>query len=355
MNDFSRRLLVLLGATLFLQTVHAEVAETAAIRFLSQAEAEDAILDDSAEPYFERLEPLEMKAKVGHALKSTSLEDQREECRALYRDAVEEFTPKEKAALTWYVEQIQPVLQRDYPLFAKTPWSFMKVSPFLEGGLPHTRGEQIILSPLLLRTMIQMDSSERKESLSEFGEMLVHEQMHVFQRSHPAMFVELYRDFWEFEHIQVIEPDPWLKKHQLTNPDAVECNWIFPLRKGGTTRWIWPLVIFKDTSGIPKMPQDFRRVAIELEKTEDGFTIEKNEAGDPVVTDLLSIPDYAKNFPGTTDIYHPNEASADLFALIFVYDAWVSKSSITDGERNQWEKKYGELREWFRAHLQNDP
>ncbi len=325
------------------------------IHFLTKAEAQQAIVDDSREPYFCELQPLEIVAKTGSPTSGATLEEQREDCRQRYKAAVMEFSPQEEIALSWYVKKLYPPLAQHYPLFAAMPWSFIKVNPALEGGLPHTRGGNIVLSSHVLEAIVDFLSHEPgSTSITTVSDLLIHEQTHVFQRMHRQLFASLYHDFWGFQSVPPILPDPWLTKRHLTNPDAVECNWIFPI-PGKEPRWIWPLVILGETNGIPRMPQDFRTVGVELDKTDDGFMIRKSESGEPVVTELLSIPEYRRLFPDTMDIYHPNEASADLFAKIYMYDAWIPKKTLTPDEQAKWEQEYGPLRQWFQTHFQNAP
>ena len=51
------------------------------------------------------------------------------------------------------MEKIEPAVHDDYPAFAQTPWSFLKVYDRIEGGLPHTRGPHITYSERVCRRL----------------------------------------------------------------------------------------------------------------------------------------------------------------------------------------------------------
>ena len=54
----------------------------------------------------------------------------------------------------------------------------------------------------------------------------------------------------------------------------------------------------------------------------------------------------------STNIYHPHEVAADLFAKLVLYDTYRSKW-LNDSQRAAQEKTFGPLREWFRKNLGN--
>jgi hypothetical protein len=304
-----------------------------------------------------------MSAKTGALIAGRTLEEQRAECRRRYRAGAGQFTEPEQAALRALVAKIQPAVHDDYPAFAQTPWSFLKVADRIEGGLPHTRGPHIILSERACRGLCSPGprGSPDRSALAT----LLHEQMHVFQRAHPQRFDSLYTRQWRFLKADSITGCPWLVEHHLANPDALDCRWVFPIRQPWGTRYIWPLVVFGDGPGagagqnaeetsrpvLKGMPQDFQMLAIEVEKTDGGFRVRQQSDGRPVAEDLLGVRPYREVFSPTTNIYHPHEASADLFAMLVVWDHFVPKGVISEQHRKQFDKLLGPLRTWFRANL----
>ena len=82
----------------------------------------------------------------------------------------------------------------------------------------------------------------------------------------------------------------------------------------------------------------------------DGFRVQQSPDGQPKYSQLMSVRAYREVFPLlTTNIYHPHEASADLFAKLVLFDSYLS----ADGRRAAAEKErsFGPLRDWFRRNL----
>ena len=130
------------------------------------------------------MQPLEMETKTSQPLKAGSLAEQRAECRRRYQAGVAEFTEDEKSTLRHLIAILDPAVRKDYPLFADTPWNFLKVSNRIEGGLPHTRGKHIVLAEGLCRWLVGNAGSRGRRPPPEFARLLLlHEQMHVFQRA----------------------------------------------------------------------------------------------------------------------------------------------------------------------------
>ncbi|HXE53850.1 MAG TPA: hypothetical protein VN541_12585, partial [Tepidisphaeraceae bacterium] len=192
--------------------------------FLGGDAARKAIVDESVEPYFSLLQPMDMTAKTGRPIVGSTIEQQRDECRGRYADAVREFTEEEKDGIRWYLDRIVPEAAKDFPRLARTPWSFIKVSGTIEGGLPHTRGQHIILPETLVAQLVRPTATRDPEwlALANFGEMLIHEQTHVIQRKRKAEFAKFYEQVWGFQHARSIETGDWLTVHQVLDPDGVD-------------------------------------------------------------------------------------------------------------------------------------
>jgi hypothetical protein len=178
-------------------------------------------------------------------------------------------------------------------------------------------------------------------------ELLLHEQMHVVQRANPELFDSLYTNQWGFIRAKSIKSCPWIVEHQLLNPDAVDCSWVFPIRRGDQTRYIWPLCSLSDGPGPKRMRADFSMLAFYVAPDGDGYRVELDGDGRPKYSELLSVRDYRSVFSPSTNIYHPNEAAADLFAKLVLYDAYRS-DRMGASQRAAEEKTFGPLREWFK-------
>ena len=177
--------LVLTAASLLAQ----ESARPVPAAFLDETAARAAIVDDSLAPYFIQFQPMEMSAKTGSPIPKGSIEQQRAETRKRYQAGVRAFTTAETDVIRRTLNRIQPVLAKEYPLVAATPWRFMKLSDSIEGGLPHTRGRHIVLSERILHAIVQNAALPPERMADLFViDVLVHEQIHVVQRLHPGLF-----------------------------------------------------------------------------------------------------------------------------------------------------------------------
>lgn len=322
------------------------------ITFLSKKEAANAIVDEQIEPYFSTLQPMEMAAKTGQPLPDVDLKRQRAICRERYVEAVAAFTDEERETLRWYVRRLHPHLREHYPAFAALPWRFLKVEPHIEGGLPHTRGRCIVFSAPVLHSLGQCRvGMPEPVALIQVGQLLVHEQLHVLQRLHPETFASLYRDEWGFVKAERIEGCAWLERHHLANPDGVDCRWVYPIAGEDGTRYILPLVVFGEGEGLKRMPADFEMLAVRVDPMEGGFRVRQAEDGRPVSRPLMQVPEYRRRFLSSQNIYHPNEAAADLFATMVVFDAFGKSAGFPTVARENLKQRFAPLRIWFHRHL----
>lgn len=314
-------------------------------RFLTAKEAAEAIVDESAEPYFSILQPLEIVAKTGEPLTQTALAAQRDECRRRYRDAVREFTDDEKAALTDTTAKVRAALGEAYPLFARTPWSFLKVSGSIEGGMPHTRGAHIVLSERLAAQFAQVRGRGLDPAKTGLAETLVHEQCHVVERARPALFADLYEKTWGLIRSKGLASTPWLERHQIVNPDGPDVGWVFPAKEGAAVRYWQPNVLLKEGVDRPRMPRDFVLVGIALDKKGDGFVPRSGKDGKAETTPLDEIPAWQATFGHVPENFHPNETFAVLFS-------WLAmKEHVAPGSRKHDDVDFTKLRDWCRKNF----
>ena len=314
------------------------------ISFADLAAGRAAIVDDPA--YFDRLQPMEMETKTGLPLEAGTLAEKRAECRRRYQLAVREFTTDDQAALRDAVKQVDELVRKDYPRFADTPWNFLKVANTIEGGFPHTRGKHIIFAEGVCRGIAAQSRAGKGRPLGTI-ELLLHEQTHVVQRANPELFDSLYTGQWGFIRAKSIKTCPWIVEHQLINPDAVDCPWIFPIHRGDQTRYIWPLCSLSDGPGPKRMQNDFSMLAFYVVPDGEGYRAELDGDGRPKYSDLLSVRDFCRVLSPSTNIYHPHEAAADLFAKLVLFDAYRSQR-LGASQRAKEEKTFGPLRVYFR-------
>lgn len=329
------------------------------VEFLAPDRARAALVDETNDPYFKLLQPLEMSAKTGRLITGDTLDQQRDQCRRRYQQAVLEFTPQEKQAIETLVSRMAPSLAKPFPLFAETPWSFIKIAPQIEGGNCFTRGRHIVLAAPVLEAMLDQNTKGMPEwaAFVQSGELLLHEQLHVVQRQHPERFAKMYIEFWGFRHADKIDGADWLTDHQLLDPDATDTRWVYSLKDGQRTRWIWPLPIIGDVRGTggPSFA-DMQMVAVALEPAGDvsgAFRPKVAPNGNPMTDGLRNFPQFTAKFAPSPNVYHPNEAAADLFAHIAVVEDILPDKAPPEAKAalERGKNAFKPTRDWFEKIL----
>ncbi len=311
---------VLAALALLPVSVHSEEATKVSVTFLDRAAAATAIVDEKPEPYFSVLQPFEMIAKTGGKVTAKDLSDQRNECRKIYQASVHEFTEEEKTAIRDTVVRIHDALKEQYPLFAETPWSFLKLDRSIEGGMAHTRGAHIVIPDSVARKFVDARAHGVDPLRSSLSRKLVHEQSHVVQRAHPDLFAEFYTQTWGFLRAKKLPSCPWLDKVQIVNPDGADVGWVFPAKDAGATTYYQPLVVLRDGVTAPRMPQDFETIGLVMEKKGDSFALRIGKDGKPAMCPLDGIPPWQAAFGDVEENFHPNEIFAVLFSNLVMKD-----------------------------------
>jgi hypothetical protein len=318
-------------------------AASASVECLSGEAARIAFVADKSEPYFSLLQPREMAAKTGAPVAAGTLQRQRARVRSTYRGAVLDCTPEDLKGLEGYIAIIDAAVKPIYPGLVALPWRIVKVKNNIEGGLPHTRANVIIFSESVLKSIAL--SARKQQWDPGYMNLLIHEQVHVIQRVKPKEFATLYEQQWGFRKVSTIRgAEGWLASHQIVNPDAPDVMWVWPVP--GTTRVIWPRVIFAGESATPTMPDDFLMVSIELLATADSYAVAADNKDVPRFQNLSDESAYMKKFPGVTSLYHPNEIAADYLSDLALWDCLMDKNNATPEERTAVEERFKPIRMW---------
>lgn len=196
------------------------------------------------------------------------------------------------------------------PLMARTPFTFIKAG--IEGGLPHTRGACIVVSPRMTQILARMGGLGGK-ALDQAANLLIHEQTHVLEREHPALFAQLFTEIFGFRAMASVPDSTWLAERRVVNPDGPGLGWAFPVPDGKRVRWIRPDLLIGELDH-PRMPQDFRPIAVDLTEKDGTFALALDDQGQPKTEPLDSVAAYRQAFPGVEENFHPNEIAAVLFS-----------------------------------------
>ena len=200
------------------------------INFLTPIQAKKAILDETFEPYFSKLQAREITTFVQQQ-SPIKIDSARKFARKKFSSAVMEFSEKEKKILSFVVKKTNDwLLQNKINLMARQPWRFIKIQNWLCGGFAHTRGTYIILSQAYLDRLSanwseKMDKKNEVKLVTSLGGLLVHEQMHSLQRTFKTKFDKLYSEKWKFVK-QKVKVENEITRNQVSNPDAPLAEWL---------------------------------------------------------------------------------------------------------------------------------
>jgi len=336
----ARRAVLGLGLGLTLPGLRAQSAPVApSVRFLPAAEAAALISDDPGGTYFARMNLREIRARMRAPLPGLDVAAARDALRRFYATQTLAFSDEEQAMLRGIVERLQSRFTARAPLYARTPWSFIKLSDAAEGGMPHTRGPHVVLPAQVVAVLMRRERDAAAAGTrpdAPFGQnLLVHEQTHVLQRAAPARFEPLFTDVFGFVRAPAAPRSPWLDEHLVQNPDAPDLAWVFPLERLGGRGTITPATVLSDKPDA-RMPDDFQAVAVPLERDGAGWRV----ASAPVQP-LSDVPGYDRSFPYADEDIHPNEIAAVTLAQ------WILR---TDPELEK-RPRIAEVGAWARTAL----
>ena len=293
----------------------------ARVAFLSRDDAA-AFLARPDDTYYARMSLQEIRARMTSPLIDLSLADARVAVRDEDAAGALAFTDEETVAIRGVIERMQALLETRAPLYARTPWSFIKLDDDVEGGLMHTRGPHIVMPQSVVDQYTAMHremSAAGKLAATPRGRHgLLHEQTHVLERADPARFEALFTQVFGFVRMPRAPASAWLEERVGTNPDGPDMVWAFPLDRIGGQGWVMPAVIFPDVP-LPRMPQDFTIVGIEVAPGDGGWRI-LEDGGRPRRRELATIPGYDAHFPFPDEDFHPNEIAAVTLAHWILQD-----------------------------------
>tara|TARA_A100001011_G_C14300851_1_gene840705 strand:+ start:1331 stop:2947 length:1617 start_codon:yes stop_codon:yes gene_type:complete len=321
------------------------------ISFLKKEKASIAILDESFEPYFSKLQRKEISTFVQEKA-PINIDSARVFARKKFSSAVMEFSTKEKRILSFVVKKTNRWLsENEINLMANQPWRFIKIQNWLCGGFAHTRGTYIILSQAYLDRLTKdwsenMDKESELKLVKSLGGLLVHEQMHSLQRTFKSKFEKLYSENWNFKK-QQINDEKEIIKNQVSNPDAPIAEWLIPDPKI-QDKFYWVRTLITKNIEIPVMGRDFVDVAFEIFKDKEGYSVLRlnNVLLSRPLTELTF---YTNSYPVKRGLDHPNEISAYMFSDFFKAN-YDSKLTVLEKEI-QPNNNYDLFLNWVKSEM----
>ncbi len=300
----------------------ANAAPPVQVRFLTRDQGADALAHTPGDTYYANMRLLESRSRTNSPMTGMSLADARIAVRDYEAAAAREFTAAECDGIRIALDRLQPVLAARAPLYARTPWSFIKLDDAAEGGMPHTRGAHIVMpagmAAAFARVARDMRGGQTSKPIEVLLNLLVHEQTHVLERADSALFEPLITQVFGFTRMAPVPTTPWLETHEFANPDGPEVVWAFPLDKIGGQGWLMPHLVVPDLA-LPRMPDDFQSIGVEVTRTDGGWQVVQ-EDGTPKRRNLDQIPGYHRHFPFPDEDFHPNEIAAVTLAHWILQD-----------------------------------
>lgn len=325
------------------------------VDFLSKEEAQKAILDETFEPYFSQLQKREVATFTKQSVPFDDIDKIREFAREKFAAAVIPFTQKEKDAMTLVVEEVNQILiANNLQLIANHPWRFIKVESWLCGGFAHTRGNFIILSDNRIKALAEnyssnMSTEQKRNLVLQIGALIVHEQMHCLERTHPSVFEDLYSRYWNFKKGEV-EPLTSIAVNQVSNPDAPVANWLIR-DSGSPNNYFWIRTLIKEGKEIPEMGSDFIGMVYRVQYTDGKYRVELDKSGKPVGFPLSGFKKFSSSFPLCAEggLDHPNEIAAYMMAEVF--RSLLNNRSPFENSPSEAKTNAMRFVEWYKQEL----
>lgn len=192
--------------------------------------------------------------------------------------------------------------KQDFVLYAP-PWRFVCVDAQLEGGMPHTIHDAIVLPKTIVSSL-------------HLPGILLHERIHVLQKQFPQLFDTLYREWgWEPVHDAMALP-PCVARWHRHNPDTPR-HWSFVEQRCAqgqcsNVRFV-PIASLETSSSM----NDAAYLAVPMTTTNtmpsrSSMSIDDGDTTPP----LKTLEAYSHMHDGCAHCYHPDENAAVIIAAL---------------------------------------
>lgn len=247
----------------------------------------------------------------------------------VYNKGIRTINKRDKQSITWLLNHLIPKIKKCYHFIPYKHWRFIKVEN-LEYNMPHTRKDVIVLPTHFYNKLNgYKNTKDINTAISDCGLTLIHEQIHIFQRTHPELFIDLYKNYWHFNNTQTIHNLEMLDRNR-TNPDGLDIKWIFNNNKAH----LLPVAIYEE--GATNL-SDVDYVLLDIHKLYNGYNLSDR------FYKITGNNSFTIFFGKSNGYYHPNEISAMFFEKYFKKYHNIGNNfnnSIAYKRFKKWLKKY---------------
>lgn len=297
--------------TLFLIFISLE-AQAVEFKFADAEKAKEILL--SQDQYFNSLSPAEIAIRTGSETADKTAAD----LKAQYEANITDWAPEDIAQFEAIIAENQASIDRIAHLLPDTIY-FIRGNNKLEGGLPHTQGNAIIIQ-------------DNVEALS--ASLFFHETFHVLTRHNADKHADLY-GLLGFKACELDEPASMAATH-LTNPDeppVLDYYVTLPSEDGEIQ--IMPYLYAAFPAFNPEVeggfPGHFGFGLMQLEVNGGACAPMFNEEGSPVLLNPGETPAFFEAIGRNTGyIIHVEETLADNFTFLLL--GWPGEGEMPNPE-----------------------
>lgn len=287
------------------------------VTFLSLAQAQQAIVQDRVEHYFDKVTPTDIEIQSKTVLPDSATRARYlAEYKSFLQDDVKSFTTEDKDFLFNILRELARVLNKIDPSLLDQDVKLIKVGGRHYGpSVFYTRENNIIIPAYEL--------AKRNEEIMR--SILIHEIFHIYSRYHPEKRDALYAMIG-FQPLGITQAElkmpPVIEESILLNPDGIDYTYAIELSdKAGNSWRCIPLTSSEyhqySAAGVgffPHLTVNFYPV---VPNKEGGYTLQTTDTGaSPIRLSEVGESLWGQIGNNTFYIIHPDEILADNFSLL---------------------------------------
>lgn len=233
-----------------------------------------------------------------YKIKTNKIFQNKKDFLIYYYKSLKQISKYEMIILSKYMKKVNEIFSF-YGLehLNKLPWKFRKSIHDIEGTMPYTLHDTIILNENMINKMILY-----KQIQKSYLNTLFHERLHIIQRYYQSDFDKLYKELYTYlykDPINISNIPLELRKKLMTNPDNNFTIWRYKLNQ----KIYFP--IFENTKYGFETVLYFinNNHELDFEKNEKMRDIDKNIKDHPNETFTYNFCDFVFNKKKISDIH----------------------------------------------------